>query len=251
MSTPATTHPRLERRQHGRNHSYAIDGRKVPGVTTILGAGLPAPALVEWAAKTTATYAVNNWDDLSRLGIVDRYERMRGARWEVLKAAGLRGTQIHDLAHKIVTGEPVEVPDAHRGPVMALAELMDDLELEPVLRETPVCNPMHWWAGTTDATVMIGGEYWLIDYKTGKGLYEKDALQVAAYANAAQYLDEDGAMQSWRRPDRVGLVHVTPDAATLHEVTGTDVLYSVFLHVQQVAQWLGDIKDSPVIGGAL
>lgn len=38
----------IARRNHGRNHSYTVDGQKVPGVTTIIGNGLPKPALVAW-----------------------------------------------------------------------------------------------------------------------------------------------------------------------------------------------------------
>lgn len=240
----------FERRQYGRNHAYYLDGAKLPGVTTILSNGLPAPALVEWAAKTTATYAVNEWDRLATLGVVDRYEAMRGARWEVLRAAGLRGTDIHGLAHAVVTGEDVNVPDEYVGPVEALANLMDKTGMNPVMREAPVVHVDHRWAGTLDVVALIDGQVWLLDYKTGKGLYEKDALQVSAYANATHYLDA-GALLDFPRIERVGLIHVTSDSATLHEVTDVADNYATFRHVQEVAEWLGSLKEAPVIGEAL
>jgi hypothetical protein len=56
----------IERRNHGRGHSYLVDGQKLPGVTTILNT-LPKNALVEWAGKTTANYAVDYWAELAEL----------------------------------------------------------------------------------------------------------------------------------------------------------------------------------------
>ena len=47
----------------GRGHRY-VDayGIKVPGVTTLLSGGLPKPALTNWAARTAAEFAVDNWE---------------------------------------------------------------------------------------------------------------------------------------------------------------------------------------------
>jgi hypothetical protein len=66
------TAPRLTRRNHGRGHSYRIDGRKVPGVTTILNA-LPKQ-LTKWAAEKGADHAINHWDELAALPLAERRE---------------------------------------------------------------------------------------------------------------------------------------------------------------------------------
>ena len=52
------TAPKLTRRNYGKGHSYYLDGEKIPGVTSVLGDGLAKPALINWAAKTVAGYAV-------------------------------------------------------------------------------------------------------------------------------------------------------------------------------------------------
>lgn len=240
----------FERRQHGRNHSYRLDGERCPGVTTLLGAGLPAPALVEWAAKTTATYGVENWDHLSTLPLIERWEAMRAARWTIFRAAGLRGTTIHGYAEQVSAGLEVDVPEDYAGPVEAVADLLDDLGITPVLTEVPIVNVDHRYAGTVDLVATINGERWLLDYKTGKGVYEKDALQVTAYNHATHYL-EGTTLTPWVPAARVGLIHVTPDSAVLREVDATDYAFRVFLAVQQVADWLEAIKDEPIIGDAL
>lgn len=76
--------PRLERRNYGRGHGYKIDGNKVPGVTTVLGA-MPKPALVKWAADTTAAAAVDRWDELAELPPTSRLRELDGARFAVTK----------------------------------------------------------------------------------------------------------------------------------------------------------------------
>ena len=72
--------PTLRRVNRGNYHYYVDgDGRRVPGVTTILSKTLPKPALVPWAAKATATFAVDNLDTLAGLD--------RGAAIELAKKA--------------------------------------------------------------------------------------------------------------------------------------------------------------------
>jgi hypothetical protein len=42
-----TVAPATRRVNRGRGHSYLLDGAPVPGVTTILGQGMPKPALID------------------------------------------------------------------------------------------------------------------------------------------------------------------------------------------------------------
>jgi len=87
------------RRNYGRGHGYKdANGVKVPGVTTLLSKGLPKPALVNWAARTAAEYAVDNWDELSTAPISERLEQIRNAPDASKTAAALRGTKLHDAA---------------------------------------------------------------------------------------------------------------------------------------------------------
>ena len=47
-----------------KSHRYKLDGAWVPGVTTLLGKGLPKPAIPYWAAKTIAEFVADNEDDI-------------------------------------------------------------------------------------------------------------------------------------------------------------------------------------------
>ena len=79
--------PSSLRKNHGRGHSYWIDGEKVPGVTTALGAGYPKRP-PEVAAEESAWHAVANWDELAELPEKARWKRIYEARFNTQKTAG-------------------------------------------------------------------------------------------------------------------------------------------------------------------
>lgn len=237
---------RFERRDHGRNHSYWLDGERLQGVTTILNDGKPKPALVRWAADAAASAAVDRWEELAALPVSERLAILRNAPNDARDRAALRGQDIHHHAWALVAGEAVDVPDEYLGPVQAAARWLDHHHVEPVLREVPVVNVSHGWAGTIDLLARAHDALWLLDWKTGKGVYDEAALQLAAYAHAEFYSDEDG-LHDWTPPDRCGVVHLTGDSAELHPVDASDATYLTFRYVAQVAAWsrrVGEARKS-------
>jgi hypothetical protein len=254
---------KFERRDHGRNHSYWLDGQRLPGVTTLLNDGKPKPALVNWAAGAAAAAAVDRWDELAALPVSQRLAILRNAPNDARNAAALRGQEIHHLAWQLVTGEAVDVPDEHLGPVQAAAKFLDAHGVQPILREVPVLNVTHGWAGTIDLLARVGGPdrvggpVWLLDWKTGRGVYDEAALQLAAYAHAEFYQDDAGELQPWHAPDRCGVVHLDSDDATLYPVDAGDATYLAFRYVAQVAGWSSRVQaaytkgESWPIGAAL
>src|SRR6516164_7653033 len=67
--------PPIRRITRGKKHHYEdADGRRVPGVTTILDGGLPKKELIGWAANITAETTLNHWDTLDELRpYIDNY----------------------------------------------------------------------------------------------------------------------------------------------------------------------------------
>ena len=49
---------RTARVDRGRFHSYKLDGQKCDGVTWAIDNGVPKKALIGWASREAATYAV-------------------------------------------------------------------------------------------------------------------------------------------------------------------------------------------------
>lgn len=153
-------------------------GKKVPGVTTVLKhvSLMDGDVLCGWAAK------------LARQGKDWKAER---------QAAGDHGTMLHELCETKLPGELV---DADR-PEAATDEAWRKLQLsyaairawwlaaKPtiLIAEEPLVSERFQFGGTLDALVDLGGEPWLLDYKTGSQVGAKEASQMAAYR---QLLDE-------------------------------------------------------------
>lgn len=184
---------RVETNHFGKpSHHYEdADGQRIPGVTTILGNGLPKPALVNWAGNATAEYAVNNWDDLGEMSVSDRLKVLKKARYEDRDRAAKRGTEVHDLAEHLLKGEEVSVPDELRGHVESYVRFLDDWEPTPVIVEKTVINYKFGYAGTLDMVIDLpDGRRVLADIKTTRsGIYGETALQLAAYRFAEVYID--------------------------------------------------------------
>ena len=67
--------------------------------------------LINWAARSTAGYAVDHWDELGGLTPSARLKELENSRYKTTKAAMARGTEVHDLAHRLGQGEEVDVPE--------------------------------------------------------------------------------------------------------------------------------------------
>jgi len=113
--------PPIRRKETARGHHYVdAENRRVPGVTTILGA-LPKDALINWAANTTADAAVNRWDELGALVevpcrpvvIAGRAE----CRWEVdaRRLSGARVVYLDPAPGPSAAMVREQITDARRG----------------------------------------------------------------------------------------------------------------------------------------
>lgn len=229
-------------------HRY-VDGRgdDIPGVTSIIDQGIPKPALINWASKVTAEYAVDHWNDLAELPTSARLEELKGARWKTSREAMAKGTAVHALAELVVHGEPVDVPAELEGYVQAYIQFLDDFEAEPVAVEIAVVNYSIGYAGTLDVILEIDGARWLVDVKTGKAIYGEAALQVAAYANAEAYVGADGIERPMIPVDRLGAIHVRADGYTFHPLPDDP---SVFLNFRYAAAVSRLVKALPTYVGA-
>lgn len=145
---------------------YAIDGEKVPGVTTILSRFKESGALMYWAWKQ---------------GTEGKDFR------ETKQAAADAGTLAHDMVeHDIygqpfdTTGYPVETIKKAEGAFHAYLEWKAQTNLTIAEAEVPLLSRVHRFGGTLDA-ILVQGKLALGDWKTSNGLYADYLLQLAAY----------------------------------------------------------------------
>ena len=228
------------------NHTYRLDGKPVPGVTTLLGKGLPKPALVYWSAKMVAEWVADNEADvesLRRMGRGPMVAALKGVPWDKRDTAAIRGTDIHALAEELVHGREVDVPEPLADVVAGYVRWLDAWSPEVIWTERPVANRKWWYAGKPDVVCTIAGETWLLDWKSSKDVYGDNALQVACYGNAEFSVNDDGNEEPMPAIDRYGVVHVRPDATELFEVTDPEAAWKDALHVMWTAKATDRIKS--------
>ena len=231
----------------GRNHHYVDQaGNKIPGVTSILGDGMPKPALLPWGIKSVSEYAVNNWEELSKLPISDRLTTLKGSPYAERDAAANRGTEVHRFAEMLIKGEAVSPPLEIRPYVENYARFLDEWEVEPYLVEVSIVNHRVRYCGTLDMVVRIpklGDGLFIADIKTNRsGVYGETAFQLAAYANAERY-QQDGLEYDFPKGiERGFVIHVTAEACKLYELPITPKVFRQFCYVAEVAKAANESK---------
>jgi hypothetical protein len=244
----------IQRINYGRGHGYKIDGQKVDGVTTLIGDGLPKPALTRWAAKSVAEHVADNLDavvgmkNMGRDAIVDA---LKGAPWAAASRAAAKGTEVHHLGERLIHGEEVEVPEHLAGYVDSYVRFLDEWKVEPLLVEAVVGNRKWRYAGSLDTVSRIGGKVAIADIKTGaSGIWPEAAYQMSAYRYAEVYMDGrtekpmadlgiECGYAIWCRSDGYDLIPVECGEDTFKD----------FLHIAWVARRAKTNKD--LIGEAV
>ena len=229
-------------------HRYTMDGKAVQGVTTILNKALPKPALPYWAAKSVAEWVTDNADGVEQLRSMGRapmVEALKNVPWQTRDEAAIRGTDVHALAEKLIHGESIDVPTHLVSRVQGLAKLLDEFGVQPLLTEVSVGNRKLWYAGRLDTVSTIGLDNWLLDFKTSSGVYGETGLQTGAYASAEFYVEDNKWDNEKPLPhiDRIGVIHITEDGSTLHELGDIKDNFKMFQHAHYLASRIDDIKN--------
>lgn len=216
------TAPALSRAKRGGGRVYLWDGVEYPSVTTILGATMPKPALVGWAARTVAEYAVANQGAVSAL-LASGDERaaidlLKGSPFRDRDRAADVGTRVHAVAEALANGVSVPVVGTDVEPFLPhFLRFMEDWRPEYVETEATVFNTKAGYAGTLDAIAVVGGHLTLLDTKTGKDVYPEVALQLAAYSDADCFIgrDDGETVDALPRVTRYAVLHLRPDGYRL------------------------------------
>jgi len=230
-------------------YGYRIDGKYLRRVTTLLR-GIPKDWLGNWAAKTVAEFAVDHWDAWTKLSRTDAVKLLKGAPWSKRDDAGDRGTAVHRALEAHARGEPMPTMNADETACAEAARrFMDARGSRTLAVELTVLSPRHGFAGTLDVwEIDRDGVSWILDYKTSSGVYPEHAIQQAAYRNAElavvqKHMTGDekwvGKLIPWGPSvaDRLGIVHVTPERATLHPIEYTEELWEIFQAAASVKLW--------------
>jgi hypothetical protein len=112
-----------------------------------------------------------------------------------------------------------------------------------VYDERTLCAGTFDFLGRLDNAPELGR--CLIDWKTGKGIYEDMAVQlVGGYLFGSEYiLDDDAHEIEWREPDSALIVHFTQDGYTIRQVPKDKQLRRAFLGALEIRKWEDEGKQ--------
>lgn len=173
------------------NHRYVLDGRWVPGVSSISGT-LPKEWLANWAAKEVVGAVRSQWlpeKAYTTKEIEDILYFAKGAHNRKKEQAADKGTEAHGWFETYVKSgiEPALPADpAVLNAVNRFREWRDEVKVEWVSSELVVGSRKHKFAGKLDAIAVINGRTALADFKTSNGIFPEYYVQTAGYQLALE-----------------------------------------------------------------
>ena len=234
----------------GRTYTWADES--YPSVTTLLGA-LSKPALVNWAAKMVAEYAVDNGPEILALAKADRdgaIRALKGSPWQKRDAAANLGTHVHDQIEARILGQTPATPPADVAERVAYFDAFCN-DYQPVFEaaEATVYNRGLNYAGTLDSIAVIGGRRYIIDVKTTKsGVYPEHALQLAAYAHAEFIGAPDGTEVPLPAIDAGAVLWINPRGYEFVQVRIDDMMFEYFLDIASAWEFQNVTGKSAILG---
>lgn len=244
----------ITRINRGKGHSYKIDGERADGVTTLIGDGLPKPALMNWGIKSVAEYAADHLDLLVEMAPMGReaiVAALKQSPYTDRDNAARRGTEVHTIAEQLIHGTAVPVPEEIAGHVESAVKFLNEWNPKPVLVEAVVASRKWRYCGTLDLVAdMPNGERAILDYKTSRsGIFGEAALQMAAYMHADVYLDANGEEQPMPEIQSAYGVWIRAEGYDVIPLDVGEETFKTFLHVATVARRSKGIRD--LVGDAL
>jgi len=220
-------------------YRHPLTGDLYPSITNIIDV-LEKPWLGRWAAKFVAGAA---WD--SRFALMKLEDReqavdmLKGAPWRKTRKAGDLGGDIHAVAEAIAADEKLP-PISEEAEPYVDGFLSFVAEFDPAFQilEGTVFNDTHQYAGTFDFLALIEGLLILGDYKTGGGVYDEVALQLAAGRFAEFVWDKHtGELLPMSEIDGCIAVQLQPGKHTVFTVDAGMEAFYAFLGLRGAWPW--------------
>jgi hypothetical protein len=248
-------------------------------VTTLIKLGLgTSDALVNWAVKTTAEYAIDQRASWSALADTDRdgaIEILTRARYRSSSKAAARGAELHKAAEQLALGQSADVEADVQPYLDQYARFLERHQPEFLMAEAPVYNPQAGYAGTCDGVILLDGQPVLYDIKTtahgpdsgrSRPPFAEVALQLAAYRHATEvgvlkeqryeggkrYYVYDPSAEHAAMPETDGAVCVvvSPEDFMVVPVRTDEQVWRHFRHVMECARWQVEVSRN-VFGPAV
>lgn len=251
----------------GRYYTHPVTGQQLVSVTNVLGTCVAKQALVPWAAKVAAEYAMDNLPSLiARLRTHDRETLRKEISSQVTvardKAADL-GTRIHAHAEAHVTGQAIahdpEVEPYVQQYLRFLTDFDVDIREHVEAAEMTVAHPAAGYAGTADLLLRLRLDsftegkvkrlpdderhLWLVDIKSSATRpatsgYPEYVLQLAALRYAQEAWLPDDTVAPMPRVSGAAVLNLRPNSYAFIPVDAGPTTHRAFLAAMPLVQWL-------------
>lgn len=144
------------------------DGKRVPGVTTVIGRFKESGGLIHWA-----------WD-LGMQGKDYRTERDAAAGSGTLAHAMIEAA-IHEREFERPADADDDMWEKAQAGFAAYEKWADQSDLQVILTEAHLVSEKYRFGGTPDAIGLVNGELCILDWKTSNALYYDNLIQVVSY----------------------------------------------------------------------
>ena len=232
----------------GRKPYLAVNGNRVPGVTTILGRFKDSGALIWWANQV-GLGEHKSCDDQERCPKC--YRRPGRTQKEAAGAAADVGNYAHALIEFEATAVPVEESEwTHLTDeqfkqadncLSSWKRWRDNFQVEFLDTELRLVSEEHLFGGMVDSVARIkGGSLVLPDWKTSNGLYADYVAQIAAYG----VLLDEHADDLFGEVEEYHILRISKNTAAFHHhswmAEAMEPARRYFLHARQLYD---DAKD--------
>ena len=228
-------------RQYGWNGKWLLSATSL---RSVLGLSYP---LHNWVLSQVVDAAVE-----TGRGVMDDAQYKK-ALWAASRAkrdeAAELGKQVHGLVEQGYSASSLTDEDVRKPFMVQYEAARSDLRFDKeLLNETRVFNLTEGYAGTFDSVYEDAfGKRWLVDLKTGKGIYPDHAIQLALYESCEFVGDttDDGVQVEigrdtdiFKSVEGVGVLHVRPNEWSFHEVPMSPELTAAAHDMARIARWL-------------
>src|SRR3990167_9680689 len=191
-------------------HYYELDGKRLYGVTTVLGV-IAKPALIPWAVKMATDYieshvVTGHYNLITKVGSIefdmafnDLIKEAKSAHRKKKESAGEIGTDSHSLIEDYVKeclrrNEGIALAHSvnENQMVSNFVQWAMDNEVRFLASEKQLYSESMWCAGTTDLVLEMKGKKYIGDVKTSSAIYPEHFYQMAGYRAMLEEMGETG-----------------------------------------------------------
>lgn len=189
-----------------KKHVYTLDGKRMTGVTTVLGV-INKPALVGWAANMAVDYIKEKGTRFDNPIEQGEQDPIDGAYWQVyeghleqarkahIRTRDNRASEGSDI-HSLVEGWIKEriggyVTDTDYSAIERFTRWAEANKVQFLESEKVMYHPEWFVGGTADFVCLIDGKKYVGDIKTQKKIWDRvPFFQMAAYRGMLEQMGE-------------------------------------------------------------